>query len=509
MKQLEILTDSEIEKIHDCSLHILEKTGVHFWGAEKGAADILQKHGCRVNGEKVYIPRQLVEKSLKSLPKREGLSYFNHIWYRKRISLERGCTNLSLVGNAYYTADYGAKKARVATNEDFENKDCVFDALDSFDLNYCIIFPLPGHESTTKPFFDNLSDAQAAIDFLSSRVARRGLQGKSKWMPHLIFRPEGYKRLELLSYAILEGSNAMEDMLMDSEQTHLWVNPLSPLQYHTEATIGAVDSINIPKRPIIISPECMMGMTSPVTLAGTVLQQNAEVLGMVVLAQLANPGVPCVYGSVSTVTDLRNSETSHGSYESQLLHVAAVQMADYYNMPSRIAPGNTSALLPGARSAAETALGLYMGMAAGANIITIGLLNSTLTLSLEHMVYVDELFKQYKMNCRGFEVNDETLAMNVIHDEGHPSPNFLLHEHTIENMRRDVYYSPWTGRIDTSYEDIYAHGNKKVKEILQTEFKPNADAVERCKLVCERLKEDMSHIQTGSSEWWRFYCKDI
>ena len=511
MKQLEILTSGEVQKIHDYSLNILEKHGVYFWG-DNSALDIFRARGCRTDGSKVYIPSSLVEECLRTLPKREGLSYFNDVWYRNRISLKRGCTHLSLIGNAYYTADYGANEARVATNEDFENKDSVYNALDSFETNYCIVFPLPGHESTTKPFFDDLSNADKAIEFLGSRLVRKGLQCKSKgkqWAPHLICRPIGFGRLEQLSFAIIEGSKALEDRLADSQPCHVWVNPVSPLQYNGDQTTDVINTINFPGKPVFISSECMMGMTSPITLAGTMVQQNAEILGMTVLAQLANPGCLCVYGCVSCATDLRNAEISHGNFETQAINVASVQMADFYGMPSRIAPGNTSALQTGPRAAAETALGLYMGMAAGANIITIGLLNSTLTLSLEHMVLIDELFKQYKKTCRGFEFNDDTVALDVIHEEGHPSPNFISHEHTLEHMNTDLHFSSWNGRSDSSYEDWYEHAHRKVNDILQTAYKPDTDALERYTLVSSRLKEDMSHIQKGNDGWWRFYCQDF
>jgi trimethylamine--corrinoid protein Co-methyltransferase len=509
MRQLTILTENEIQKIHEHSLHLLEKTGVYFWNNTE-ALDIFKNRGCRVEESRVFIPKTLTEECLKTLPKREGLSVNHWGWLKKRLSLERANSNMMLVGNVYYTADYGAKEARVATNEDANDKDDIINSLSSFVMDGSTVYILPGYEEYTKPFFNDLSDAQGVAEVLLSRLTRRGLQYHSKNNPRCphYWRPEGYQKIEQLSYAILEGSEAFTKMMEDS-QPGVWVNPISPMQYETSQIASTIRVSRHPRGVIWISPECMMGMTSPVTLAGTALQQNTEVLGMTVLAQLVNPGTTCIYGSVSCVTDLRNAEVSHGSYETQLLHVAAVQLADYYGMPSRIAPGNTNALIPGTRAASETALGLYMGMAAGANIITTGLINSTLTLSLEHLVVLDELFKQYEKNSLGFDVNDETLAMDVIQEEGHPSPNYIINDHTIDHKNRDVYYSPWTGRSDSSYEDWYQHAHTKVQEILNTEQKPNDNALERYKLVCARLKENMSYMQNGDKDWWRFYIQNI
>ena len=99
------------------------------------------------------------------------------------------------------------------------------------------------------------------------------------------------------------------------------------------------------------SPEVMLGATGPVTLAGALAQHNAEVL------------------------------------------------ADSYGLPSRVQTGNTSARRPGVRAAVETAWGLQMGIAAGANLVNTGLLDSTLMLSLEHLVLVDELVSRLQVRA--------------------------------------------------------------------------------------------------------------
>ena len=89
--------------------------------------------------------------------------------------------------------------------------------------------------------------------------------------------------------------------------------------------------INVSKKENSISlicPECMMGATSPVKLSGTMVQHNAEILGLAVLTQLAREGAGVMYANVGCVMDMRNAEVSHGNFETQLLYVASVQMAD-------------------------------------------------------------------------------------------------------------------------------------------------------------------------------------
>ena len=157
----------------------------------------------------------------------------------------------------------------------------------------------------------------------------------------------------------------------------------------------------------MISPEVMLGATGPVTIAGALVQHNAEVLAGTILAQLVQPGTPVIYGCVTAPMDLRTAEISQGNFETALINAAAVQMADHYGMPSRIAPGNTSARKPGVRAAVEMTLGLYMGLAAGGNLITTGLLDSTLMVSYEHLVLMDELIGQIKSVTHGHQYRRE------------------------------------------------------------------------------------------------------
>jgi len=499
---LKVLSDADVQRIHDASLSVLEKTGVYFHpGAE--SLDIFAENGCLVDGRRVFIPGAVAEKFLKVLPDRDGLRYFLFPYSKNEITLRRGESHLALIGNIYYAHDYHADAVRPATNADFEDKDTVFNGLGSFEVNLSNVFVLPGHEKNSEPFYDGLDDPAGMVRFLESRVYRRGFRN-SDWVPHVMLRPEGFSRLELLAYAILEGPGKLRERCAKSHP-FVWVNPISPLQYHGEQTDMVIRESGKVGAIIQISPECMMGTSSPVTLAGTLVQHNAEVLGMAILAQIVRPGTGCVYGCVSCVTDLRNADVSHGSFETQQLNVAAVQMADFYGMPSRISPGNTNARTPSPRAAAETALGLYMGMAAGGNIITTGLLNSTLTLSLEHMVLVDEWFKQYKGNCAGIEVTEERLALDQIDRYGRPSSGYVSSDFTLDQMKKDVYYSGFTGRTESSYEDSYRHANRKVGEMMEARKGLEPEASERFKCAVRKLKENPGAIKNGEGEWWLSY----
>ncbi|GAF98297.1 unnamed protein product, partial [marine sediment metagenome] len=255
-----------------------------------------------------------------------------------------------------------------------------------------------------------------------------------------------------------------------------------------------------------------LGGTGPVTMAGGLAQHNAEVMSGVILTQLVAPGTRVIYGSVSGVMDLRTADVSLGNLESIVFNGGVVQLADHYGLPCRVQLGNTSARRPGIRAAVETAWGLQMGLASGANLVNTGLLDSTLMLSLEHLVLVDELVSQIRCATAAAAVDSEHLAMDVIRQEGRPGNNYMGHGHTLEHMKEAVYYSDYTGRTAKSYEDWYDLAHQKVQEILrrvQEDVSADRIVIERCAAVEARLNEDDRTWRDGQEDWWRFYVQDL
>ena len=251
-----------------------------------------------------------------------------------------------------------------------------------------------------------------------------------------------------------------------------------------------------------------MGATGPVTLAGSLAQHNAEVLAGVVLAQFVNPGSAVIYGNVGAPMDLRVPEVSHGNIETQMFQTATIQLADFYGLPSRVSNGCPSVNAPGPRAVFETFIGLFMAMNAGGNLITTGLLDSTVMISYEHWLLVDEIIEQLKRTLPGIVVDDEHLALDLIQREGHPNTNYISSDHTLANMRKEIYYSTYTGRIKESYEDWYYKAHKKLSDILQKNKPFEWDPVikERMKTLKARLMED-NQSWRKDGDWWAKYTR--
>jgi trimethylamine--corrinoid protein Co-methyltransferase len=510
---LKILSEEEIQRIHDASLRILERTGVKFAGCPE-AISVFRNNGCRVDGERVFFPKAIFEEYIHKVPDRNTVTFpVLSGAHPLGLGLKRGESHVGLVGNAYYLYDYEEGGSRDVTGSDREPKMIVLDSLSDIEFDFCLLlFERTGEMVTPAP-----QNPDEAIAFLRQWVLRR--QGiATEHMSLFKLQPncrESEVRLMLLGRAVLDGhAGISEELDRNRDNSFIWCNPISPLCYNPDEARGIIEVAQSKKRirMIMNAPEVMMGATGPVTIAGTLVQHNCEVLAGVLLAQMASPGTPVLYGSVSAPMDLRTAEISQGNFETGLINAAVVQLADRYGLPSRIAPGNTSDRSPSARALAETVVGVYMGMAAGGNLITTGLLDSTLMISYEHLVLANELIRQLRSVTGGIRTDSESLAEEVIHRLGGASLDYLQSEHTLENMHRDIYYSLFRGRVKESYRDWYEMAHEKVKEILRTrsaDRKPEGEVAERLRAVESRLREDPDTWRNGAHGWLGSYLGDF
>ncbi len=513
--RLEPLAQSDVERIHLASLEILEKTGIWFLGSPQ-AVGLLGNAGARVEGNRVFLPSSLVEEALASLPSRETSTFCaSGLGLADALPLHKDAHHVLLIGNAYYWYDLAQGLARDCQPSDLSAKYLVLDSLANVVGDCCNLVLASERQAGA----DDQALTESPANWLRRRAAARGAvldarDARPAYIPPRIKnQPDQIQRLEVLATFAVAGREATEHTLRQWNRPFVWCNPISPLQYAGDEADGIIAAAKSPvgNGIVMISPEILMGATGPVTMAGTLAQHNAEVLGGMTLAQVAQPGTLTVYGCVSAVMDMRSAEISQGHYETATLNAAAVQMADHYGMPSRIASGNSSAREPGPQAAAEMAVGLYLGLASGANLITTGLLDSTLMISLEHLVLLDELVALMRKATGGVEVNDSTLAMDQIQAYAHPSPGFITSDHTRQFMRRDIAYSTFGGRCEQAYEDWYEQAHDRVQSILATadDAMPEPTVAKRLDAIAARLTEDGETWRHGKGQWWLPYVQDL
>jgi trimethylamine--corrinoid protein Co-methyltransferase len=248
-------------------------------------------------------------------------------------------------------------------------------------------------------------------------------------------------------------------------------------------------------QPVTCAPEAIAGLSAPVTLAGLVAQENAAILAHITLAQIFRPGTPVMYGTVSTTANMRYGTVTLGAVETGLITAASAQMARYYGLPIRSVGGTTESKREDVQAGFERMGTLLPAVLAGVNLITCaGTLDGTMLESHAMLMLDDELCGAALRLARGIEVNDESLAMELIKQMRH-SANYITTKETSRLYKKELFlptlfarepYETWekegsTLAIDRAREralDILArHQPRKVDAALVGELEAFKESV--------------------------------
>jgi trimethylamine--corrinoid protein Co-methyltransferase len=228
--------------------------------------------------------------------------------------------------------------------------------------------------------------------------------------------------------------------------------------------------------PILAETDPISGATAPVTLSGLLVQQNAELLFAITLAQLVNPGTPVLYTNAPTVMDMRTGDVSEGCPERSLFYIYCAQLCRFYDIPCCGVAGTTDSKCNDIQSGIEKASTLLATALAGYNLNydAAGSINSVLTTSLEGMVIDNEYYGYVKRILNGADFSVETAAdsVEVIERVAHSGKSFLSKRHTKENLRREHWMPDVTDRRryeifkQSNSGGIIDFARQKVEQIL-------------------------------------------
>lgn len=406
----EFLSQSDIQAIHDTSMKLLGKIGVLF--PEENALKIFKNHGVRVEGQKVFFNEEQVMGAIRNVPGQFTL----HARNPKRDIIIGDRSPVFAPGyGAPFLVDAEAGK-RQPTLEDYHNLVRLAHVLPHQDLSgHLMVEPqdIPSETAHLQMLLAHMLHSDKP--FIGSSEGSRGAQHTMD-MIEILFggKPEQPVTLGL-------------------------INPLSPLGYGTEM-IQALMAYARAWQPVIIATLIMAGSTGPITLAGVLAVQNAELLAGIVLAQLISPGLPCLYGSTSTNIDLRTGALAVGSPELSLCLSAHAQLARFYGLPSRGGGALTDASLTDPQAGYESMFSLLTTVNSGIDFVLHagGILSSYLAFSYEKFVMDDEICGMLRQYLRGIQVNSDTLAYDVIKNVG-PGGHFLGEDHTLERCRTEFW----------------------------------------------------------------------
>ena len=215
-------------------------------------------------------------------------------------------------------------------------------------------------------------------------------------------------------------------------------DPVSPLSFD-EGAVEAQAEFARAGIPVLCHSMAMAGMSSPVTVAGTVVTLNSENLASTVISQCACPGAPHIYGSCAAPADMATGGINFLAPESVFISSAAGQMAGRYSMPCMVANWGLGGKGPGMRLSLPEALAYTLGAFSGSDLVSgIGGLDSAMGCSMGQMVLDSVLWEDCRSFLRNVVVDEKTAAVEVLGDVMHGN-SFLSHPHTAKNFRHELH----------------------------------------------------------------------
>ena len=287
-------------------------------------------------------------------------------------------------------------------------------------------------------FAGSLNDQEEAVKSAEVRCLARMLHHTDKPFMFSAFSGEGMRWLWRLTEVVQSADRLPRLMVLSS------VN--SPLVYGWGQCEGAMTSAEL-GIPVCINSSAVAGATAPVTLAGNVVQMNAEILAALTILQLHRPGAPVVYAAHPMALDMKTGNPSISMGEVGLMSAACVEIGRFYGLPTSSNGICTDACTPDPLATLEKWANGYLPLMAGANVNGgAGSLACVSTVSLEQVVIDDDVYGHMFRQARGLQVDDETLAADVIAAVG-PGNSYIMEEHTLAHFRDEYYFSPLANRL--------------------------------------------------------------
>ncbi len=413
--QYQPLNQDQVQKIHNASLRILEKTGVQVDNPQ--ALELFQSNGAQIDGKRVRLTASIIEDAIDRAP-----TEFLLAGRDPRHDLELGGKRVYVGtgGSALQVVDLITGSVRNATLEDVGLMARIVDALNFIHFYLIPIYPtdLPMEAVEVNKYY-------------------RALSNTTKHVQAGAYTLEGVREVVEMGEHVSGSAEALRERPLISFITS-WV--ISPLQFESSVTSLLLEVCR-QRVPVVLSAAPIAGLTAPVTLAGMLAQSNAEQLAGLTLTQLANPGTPVLMGPIPATADMHSGKFLAGSVEFGLANAAISQLTQYYKIPNYNSAGLTESKLPDIQAGIEKTQSTILTALAGSNFIhhAAGMLEDMSTVAYEQFVIDNETLGMTMRALEGIEVNDETLAIDVIDSVG-PGGHFLLEDHTVDHLRSEYYF---------------------------------------------------------------------
>lgn len=259
------------------------------------------------------------------------------------------------------------------------------------------------------------------------------------------------------------------------------INTNSPLKLDVPMAEGIIQMASH-GQIVVVTPFTLAGAMAPVTIAGAVVQQNAEALAGLAFTQMIRRGAPAAYGGFTSNVDMKSGAPAFGTPEYMKAQLLGGQLARRYRIPYRTS-NTCAANTVDAQAAYESVFSLWGCVAGGGNFVkhAAGWLEGGLTCSFEKTILDVDLLQMVAEFMTPLDLSDEALAIDAIRDVG-PGGHFFGSAHT-RSRYRTAFYSPilsdWRNFetwFETGRRTAIEKANLVWKERLANYEKPPIDA---------------------------------
>ena len=405
---MNIFSEDEIESIHEASLKVLCDTGIDIQSPR--AVEILKRGGASVDsdGRRVRFEPGFIMEKIATTP-----SEFTLHGRNKERHVHVGGQSIinTMVSSAPNVSDLD--RGRILGNfEDYTNLIKLGEMLNTvhafggYPVEPCDLDVSVRHlkavsaaaRLTTKPLFGYAIGSERMLDVIEIVRISRGIN--------------------------------KETLLKEPSITTV-VNANSPLVYDKALLEGAIEMAEH-NQPVIYTPFTLAGAMAPITVAGALVQQNAEALAGLAFHQCVKPGAPAMYGSFTSNVDMKSGSPAFGTPENCLANMASGQMARRYNLPYRTSACNASNAVDG-QAVYETQMALWGSVMGHGNLIyhAAGWLEGGLVASFEKIVMDCEMLQHMAVMLQPLKIDRIEIGIEAM-DEVGPGGHFFGSSHTIE-----------------------------------------------------------------------------
>jgi trimethylamine--corrinoid protein Co-methyltransferase len=464
-----MLSDDQIAELHQATLELMRRTGVQV--EEPAAIEVFARAGCWIDGRRVRFPAHLVEWAIGTAPSRVMLC---DRLGQPAVALQGERAYFGTGSDTPNIIDPYTGERRPVKKEDVAKTSRLLDALPHLSFMMCsgIASDVPTSTSDIHHF-----EAMAC-----------------NTVKPIVFTAWSLKNLkDIIEMAELIAGG--DEKLQRNPFCALYTEPISPLKLGPE---GAQKLMYMAEKglPTVFTPGLLTGASGPVTIAGGLVQGNAEMLAGFVLAELIREGTPLIYGGGVLPIDMRTTLMSYASPEFMMGVCALKDIARHYRLPMFHFAGCSDAKTFDQQASLEGALWVMLGALNGGNLVhDMGYIDNGLTTSYQQLVVMDEVVGLVARFMEGIEVTEETMALEVIDQVG-PGGHFLGEEHTLKHFRRNWFptlldrssYSTWCENGKPSLGDRAAARARELLETHTTTPLP-AEVIDRLAAIIARAEK--------------------